>query len=86
MLHINFAVAAVKTLAGFATCGEGGRGGLEVHMNLMPPGVSKVGFFPIFGPSGRLHIEGIRAFQITFFVMKKDAYNDIFAKRLPKTN
>ncbi len=66
--------------------GKGGGGGLEVHMNLMPPGVSKVSFFPIFGPSWRLHIEGIRAFQITFFVMKKDTYNDIFAKRLPKTN
>jgi hypothetical protein len=42
-------------------------GGLEVHMNLMPPGVTKVVFSPYFRPSGRLPIEGIRAFQISFF-------------------
>ncbi len=47
--------------------GKGG-GGREVHMNLMLPGVSKVIFFsPYFGPSGRLLMEGIRAFQIPFF-------------------
>jgi hypothetical protein len=46
MLHIIFVVAAVETLSGVATCGEGGPGGrLEVHLNLMPPGVSKVSFF-----------------------------------------
>ncbi len=69
MLHIIFAMGAVETLAGVATCGEGGGGGgMEVHMNLMPPGVSKVSFFPYFGPSGQLLMEGIRAFQIPFFV------------------
>ncbi len=47
MLHVIFSMGAVETLAGVATCGEGGEG-LEVHMNLMPPGVSKVSFFPIF--------------------------------------
>ncbi len=47
--------------------GRGG-GGLEVHMILIPPGVSKVSVFPYFGPSGQLLIEGIRAFQIPFFV------------------
>jgi hypothetical protein len=47
MLHIIFAKTAVETLAGVATCGER-RGGLEVHMNLMPPGVFKVSLFPIF--------------------------------------
>jgi hypothetical protein len=47
--------------------GRGG-GGLEVHMNLMPPRVYKVSFFPYFGPSGRLLMEGIRAFKIPFFV------------------
>jgi hypothetical protein len=80
-------MGAVDSLAGVATCGEGGRG-LEVHMNLMPPRVSKVSFFsPYFGPSGRLLIEGIRAFQIPFllFKMKKDTYNDIFARGLLKT-
>ncbi len=45
MLHIIFSMGAVETLAGVATCGEGGGGVLEVHMNLMPPGVSKVSFF-----------------------------------------
>ncbi len=42
-----FAVAAVENLAGVATCREGG-GGLEVHMNLMPPRIPKISFFPIF--------------------------------------
>jgi hypothetical protein len=58
-------------------------GGLEVHMNLMLPGVSKVSFFPYFGPSGWLLMKGIRAFPIPFLlrVMKKDTYNDIFARR-----
>jgi hypothetical protein len=45
MLHIIFSMGAVETLAGVATGGEGGGGGLEVHMNLMPPRVSKVSFF-----------------------------------------
>ena len=67
MLHIIFSMGAVETLAGIATGGEGG-GGLEVHMNLMPPRVSKASFFPYFGPSGQLLMEGIRAFQIVFFV------------------
>ncbi len=49
--------------------GRGGRGGLEVHMNLMPPRVSKVSFFSYFGPSGRLLMAGIRAFQIPIFVI-----------------
>ncbi len=64
MLRILFAVAAVETWAGVATCKGGGQ---EVHMNLMLPGVFKVSFFPYFGPSGRLLMEGIRAFQIPFF-------------------
>jgi hypothetical protein len=34
MLHIIFFMGAVETLAGIATCGEGG-GGLEVHMNFL---------------------------------------------------
>ncbi len=48
MLHIIFSMGAVETLAGVTTCGEGGGGGLEVHMNLILPGVSKVSFFSIF--------------------------------------
>ena len=47
MLHIIFSIGAVETLAGVATCGERG-GGLEVHMNLMPPRVSKVSPFSLF--------------------------------------
>jgi hypothetical protein len=40
-----------------------------------------------FGPSGLLHMEGIRAFQIPFLllVVKKDPYNDIFARILLHT-
>jgi hypothetical protein len=48
MLHIIFSMGAVETLAGVATGGEGGGGGLEVHMNLMPPRVSKVSILSIF--------------------------------------
>ncbi len=51
MLHIIFAVAAVEhwqELQHVGKGGGGGRGGLEVHMNLMQPGVSKVSFLPIF--------------------------------------
>ncbi len=47
MLHIIFAAAAVEILPGVATGRERG-GGLEVHMNLMPPGVTKLSFFSIF--------------------------------------
>ncbi len=47
MLQIIIAVAAVENLTGVCNMwGRGGRAG--VHMNLMPPGVSKVSFFPIF--------------------------------------
>jgi hypothetical protein len=48
MLHIIFAAAAVEILPGVATCGERGGGGLEVHINLMLPGVTKISFFSIF--------------------------------------
>jgi hypothetical protein len=41
-----FAVAATKSLSGFATGRERG-GWLEVHMNLMPPGVTNISFFSI---------------------------------------
>jgi hypothetical protein len=47
--------------------GKGG-GGLEIHMNLMLPRLSKVSFYPYFGPSRQLLMEGIRAFQIPFLV------------------
>ncbi len=47
MHHINFSVPVAETLPGVATGGER-EGGLEVHMNLMPPGVTKISFFSIF--------------------------------------
>jgi hypothetical protein len=44
-----FAAAAVETLPGVATGRERGGGvGLEVHINLMPPGVTKISLFSIF--------------------------------------
>jgi hypothetical protein len=46
MLHIIFAAAAVEILSGVATGRERG-GGLEVHINLMPPGVTKISFLSI---------------------------------------
>jgi hypothetical protein len=45
--YIMFAAAAVESLPGVATGGERG-GGLEVHIDLMPPGVIKISFFSIF--------------------------------------
>jgi hypothetical protein len=47
-----FAAASAESLPGVATGGERG-GGLEVHIDLMPPGVTKKASFPYFGPSGR---------------------------------
>ncbi len=47
ILYIIFEAVAIKTLAGVAT-GGGGGGELEVHMNLMPPGVTKICFFSLF--------------------------------------
>jgi hypothetical protein len=67
-----------------------GRGGLEVHMNLMPPRVSKVSFFfSIFwtfwaASYGRNKKEPSK-FNFLLLEMKKDTYNDIFARRLVKT-
>jgi hypothetical protein len=47
MLHITFTAVAIKTLVGVAT--GGGEGGeQEVHLNLMPPGVTKICFFYLF--------------------------------------
>jgi hypothetical protein len=73
-------------LAGNKT-GGGGEWGLEVQMNLMPPGVPKVNLFPFFGSSGRLLVEDMRAFQIPFFVldMKKEHSDDISARRVLQT-
>ncbi len=45
--------------------------GLKVHMNLMMPGVTKVGFFPYFGSSRWLLIEGIIALQIQIYIFVK---------------
>jgi hypothetical protein len=45
--YIMFAAAAVESLPGVATGGERG-GRLEVHIDLMPPGETKISFFSIF--------------------------------------
>ena len=47
MLQIIFAAAAVEILLGVAAGRERG-GGLEVHINLMPLGLTKLSFFSIF--------------------------------------
>ncbi len=69
MLHIIFVLVAVKTLEGVATCGLGeGRAGSSYELDAAQS-LSKVSFFsPYFGHSGRLLMEGIRAFQIPFVV------------------
>ena len=46
ILHIIFDAVVIKTLAGSCNRRRGGQ--LEVHMNLMPPGVTKTGFFSFF--------------------------------------
>ena len=66
-----------------------GRGGLEVNMNLMPPRVSKVSFFfYILDLLGGFLWKAYEPSKLYFLLllMKKDTYNDIFAKRLIKTN
>ncbi len=45
--YIMFAAAAVESLHGVGTGGERG-GGLEVHIDLMPPRVTKISFISIF--------------------------------------
>ena len=68
MLHIIFSMGAVETLAGVATGGEGGgRAGSSYELGAAQSIQSKF-FFPYFGHSGRLLMEGIRDFQIVFFV------------------
>ncbi len=68
MLHIIFNLVAVKTLAGASTCGLGeGRAGSSYELDAAQSIQSKF-FSPYFGHSGRLLMEGIRAFQIPFFV------------------
>jgi hypothetical protein len=46
ILHLKYAGVAAETLPGVSTGGERG-GGLEFHINLMPPGVPKISFFSI---------------------------------------
>jgi hypothetical protein len=46
MLKINFCCGSSRKLG--RSCNMGGGGGLEVYMNLMPPRIPKVNFFPIF--------------------------------------
>ncbi len=69
MLHIIFSMGVVETLAGVATGGEGGggRAGSSYELDAAQSIQSKF-FSPYFGPSGRLLMEGIRAFQIVFFI------------------
>ncbi len=66
--YILFAEAAIETLPGVAAGWERGGGGLEVYINLMPPGVTKITSFPYFGPSGRHPLEGTRALPIQFAI------------------
>jgi hypothetical protein len=47
MLLIIFSMGAVEPWQVLQHVGKEG-GGLKVHMNLMPPRVTKVSFFPIF--------------------------------------
>ncbi len=56
-------------------------------MNLMPPGVAKVGFYPYLGSSRQLLFEGIIAFKsrLKYFKVKKDTYDDISPRRGLKT-
>jgi hypothetical protein len=84
-LKTIFVVTAAETLAGNET-GWGGEWGLEVQLNLMSPRVLKVNLFPYFGPSGRLLVEGMIAFQIQFFVLyEKKQSDDISARRVLQT-
>jgi hypothetical protein len=47
IIHIICYTEAIKTLAEVST-GGGGVGGAGGHMNFMPPGLTKIGFFSLF--------------------------------------
>ena len=87
MLHIIFNLVAVKTLAGAATCGLGeGRAGSSYELDAAQSIQSK--FFPhILDLLGGFlwKAEEPSKFNFLLLVMKKDTYNDIFARRLLKT-
>jgi hypothetical protein len=67
-------------------CGRGVMAGSSYELDAAQSIQSKF-FFSYFGPSGRLLMEGLRAFQIPFFETcnEKKTYDDIFERRLLKT-
>ncbi len=87
MLSIIFSMGAVEILAGVATCGEGGgRAGSSYEPDAAQSIQSK--FFPhILDLLGGFlwKAEEPSKFNFLLLVMKKDTYNDIFARRLLKT-
>jgi hypothetical protein len=80
-------VAAVETLAGVATCGEGGgRAGSSYELDAARSIQSKFFSHILALPGGFLwKAQEPSKFHFLLLVMKKDTYNDIFARRLLKT-
>ena len=66
-------------------CNTGAR--REVYMNLMPPQRPNLRLFSYFVSSGRLMVEGLRAFQSQFFMLnhKKVIQDVIFTRKVLKT-
>jgi hypothetical protein len=86
MLHIIFYLVAVKILAGAATCGLGeGRAGSSYELDAAQSVQSKFFFHILDILGGFLWKAEPSKFHFLLLVMKKDTYNDIFARRLLKT-
>ncbi len=80
--------AAVETLVGVATCREGGgRAGSSYELDAAQSIQSKSFYHILYLPGGFFwKAEEPSKFHFLLLVMKKDTYNDIFARILLKTN
>jgi hypothetical protein len=85
--YIMFAAAAVGTLPGGATGRErGGRAGSSYKLDAARSNQNKLLFHILDLPGGiLLKAQEPSKFSLLLIVMKKDSYDDIFARRLLKT-
>jgi hypothetical protein len=87
MLHTIFAAAAVASLAGVATSGEGGRAVTSCELDAAWSNQSNFFSLQIFDPQGAFLLKAKEPSKISFLllVMEKDTYDNTFARRLLKT-
>jgi hypothetical protein len=88
MLHIIFAVAAVETLLELQLAGKGGgRAGSSYKLDAARSNQNKLLFHILDLPGGiLLKAQEPSKFSLLLIAMKKDTYDDIFARRLLKQN